>query len=183
MKNFVFHLKYQYINVLMKSRHKTKISDYVIIISGNVIIVEVKQIDFSPTEKKHLERYLSEGSTGIISDVPGKRLRKVISKAMPQLKSTSHGKHPAILVVYDNTMQMFDKTNPYEVLSAMYGLEQVVFTIPNSVDMDPRIVDHKFGPDRKVSPSQNKTLSAVVMLSLDKDNSKKFKIFSTILIL
>ena len=141
-----------------------------------MIVVEVKQLEENPEEKKHLKQYIREGSTDTILGEPGKRLRNVIKKAMPQLKETSRNLVPTMLVVYDNTILTLGALHRYEIITGMYGLEEVVIGVPQDLEREPYLADHKFGSKQKVSPSHNTTLSAVAVMEKIKDISIRLDI-------
>jgi hypothetical protein len=73
------------------------------------------------------------------------------------------GKLPALLVLYNNVPISDRGVDPYEIKTAMYGLEKIDLAVDpdaNRVSLTGR----GFGPKRKVTPSSNTSLSAVGVL-------------------
>ena len=80
----------------------TPTPDYELLIGGVKVIVEIKQFDPNPEEKR---AKLVSGKVMIINAGKlGERIRKAISEAIPQLKALSKGIHPSLLMLYNNTL-------------------------------------------------------------------------------
>lgn len=109
---------------LRKVDEEEKTPDYELELEDLTVIFEVKQIDLSPDDRVHVRNLKEEGDTGIIVSEPGARVRKKIKNAIPQLKAKAAGKHPAMLVLYDN-VQLLDDIAEYDIRTGMYGLEHV----------------------------------------------------------
>jgi hypothetical protein len=91
------------------------------------ILTEVKQIDLNP-EDKALFRQLYETGTYEFQGLPGKRVRKRIWQAASQLKARVKPDQPALLIIYNNVSVLRGFTDPFQIMSAMYGLPEAVFT-------------------------------------------------------
>lgn len=137
--------------------------DYRIECSGNVVIVEVKEIGESPADRdRHLRLELT-GSTGTFDPQLDVRVRKKIDRAMPQLRRLAKGRYTAVIVLYDN-----ESIIPLEglfILLAMYGQEIVDIGLIGNASNPSIFTRHRFGPGQKVSAKHNTTLSAVALLT------------------
>ena len=148
-------------SIAPESDEGQKTPDYTMEASGNLIVVEVKQFDPNPEDRRLFRALSEQGTTGTITSVPGHRVRGKISDAMPQLKARSKGKLPALLVLYNNVKLIEQRVDPIDIKTAMYGLEVVEVSVPKD-PADRRIfAQHKFGGGRKVSDQYNTSLSAV----------------------
>lgn len=154
-----------------------KAADYILIPEhGDVIAVEVKQINPGPQEKSAFSD-IGNPDMPSVRLYPGGRVRPMIEDAYPQLKNTAKGRMPAILVAYDNSGSPFGRLEGYEVKVAMFGVEQVLLATPKDPSKHPFLAAHRFGPKRKVSPSHNTTLSAIAVLSGEDPNSLTLRVF------
>ena len=156
---------------------RSKSADYILLAQGNPIVVEVKELNPNPQEKAFVQRLSDQGEQAGFTSEPGKRLRKTIDDAMPQLRETSLGLIPTLLVVFDNSGLPLTRLEPYEILTGMYGLEQVVFQVPKDPHEKPGVINHKFGPNQKVSPAHNTTLSAVAVLYQLRDSNQALELY------
>lgn len=159
------------------SQEKRKTADYVLLAQGHPIVTEVKQLNQSPEDKTFLRDYASNESSKFMVTEPGRRVRKAIDDAMPQLRETSCGVRPTLLVLYDNTAAHLQRLQPYEVLTGMYGLEQVVIGVPKERGHKAVQLGHKFGPKQKVSTEHNTTLSAVGVLITVQESAQRIDIY------
>ena len=79
-----------------------KTPDYELVIDGWKIIAEVKEITRNKKEQES-DRLLEERVYGNALKVePGARVRKKINVSSPQIKAKTKGRHPGILVLYNN---------------------------------------------------------------------------------
>ncbi|MEJ2673209.1 MAG: hypothetical protein P8168_13615 [Deltaproteobacteria bacterium] len=138
---------------------KSKTPDYELIIDGQRIIVEVKEVDRNKDEKESLRQYGREERTG----VPGDRVRRKIWQASAQIKGLTQEIYPSILVLYDLTWG--GHLNPYSIRVAMYGLEQIHINVPVNPSGRPHFKGMSYGPKRKMTEEDNKSISAIGVLS------------------
>ncbi|MBL7187978.1 MAG: hypothetical protein ISS70_16770 [Phycisphaerae bacterium] len=138
--------------------------DYEIILKENLVISEVKQFD--PTQEEvHLQKQLEEhGSTEVFGGKPGQRASQKIIDGTKQLRLLAKDKYPTLLILYNNVPITNRHVDPYAIKTAMYGLEEVVFAVPEETSVAPWVSDRRFGGRRRVTPSHNTTLSAVAVL-------------------
>ena len=75
--------------------------DYDIFLEHKKVIAEVKQIDPNKDDLR-AEKELRDNQFTLIGCVPGKRVRNKIGSAGPQIRSRTEGKHPSIIILYNN---------------------------------------------------------------------------------
>lgn len=137
--------------------------DFEIWVLGHRIVVEVKQFDPNPEEKKALED-LEKGSVpNFPTRRPGDRVREAIRKANPQLKALSKGKVPAMLVLQGNVCGR-RHVDPYDILTAMRGIDRIPVTVPEDPNISPSFGDAKSGAKRKMTEEHHTTISAVAVI-------------------
>jgi hypothetical protein len=140
--------------------HKTP--DYDIYFGEHLVIAEVKQIDQNKDDEKRSEQGRRRGRIAFW-EKSGRRVRIKIDSAKKQLKLRSQGKYPAILVLYDNVPTK--STDAVDIKTAMYGHESVRIALPGSAeDMSIEIENVGFGSERKFTPNDNTTFSAIALL-------------------
>lgn len=75
-----------------------KAADYFIYLNKQPLVVEIKQLDYNDQEKKLLKT---------LSDYPGceaptKRVQGLLKDGYPQIKNSSEGIYPSMIVIYNN---------------------------------------------------------------------------------
>jgi hypothetical protein len=145
--------------------------DYRLTIDSLVVIAEVKQIDPNKEELKLLRRYQKEGRADGGGTI-GERMRKVIGSGSAQIRLAAKGRHPSILVVWNNVeidgvQPLLDHTDANQVKAAMYGFEEVHLIR----DRDSREIISSTpagqGGGRKMNETDNNSISAVGVLTRD----------------
>ena len=152
------HIEYKRIEA--SSTPNKKEPDYEIQTATELVVVEVKQFDPSEEEKKLYQQLQESGYTDAYGGEPGAKVRHKIQDGAKQLKARSEGKLPTLLVLYNNVPINDRGVDPYEIKTAMYGIEKIDLAVDpdaNRVSLTGR----GFGPKRKVTPSSNTSLSAV----------------------
>lgn len=152
------HIEYKRIEA--SSIPNKKEPDYEIQMATELVVVEVKQFDPSEEEKKLYKQLWERGYTDAYVREPGAKARLKIQAGAKQLKARSKGKLPTLLVLYNNVPISDRGVDPYEIKTAMYGIEKIDL----AVDPDANrvsVTERGFGPKRKVTPSSNTSLSAV----------------------
>ena len=141
--------------------NEEKRPDYEIFVSGQKIIVEIKQFDPNPEEKKALKDLEKKGHA-LFGDKPGARVREAIRKAAPQLRTLSKGKIPAMLVLQTNILGRHTKR--YDIMTAMQGLDTISVTVPEDPNISLTFGDAKRGPKKKMTRKDNTKISAVAVI-------------------
>ncbi|MFK5951225.1 MAG: hypothetical protein QM500_20915 [Methylococcales bacterium] len=141
----------------------TKTPDYEIEIDGLIVIAEIKQIDPNK-EEQSLIRKLENGEMVTTGGTPGDRVRSKIKSASPQLAKLAKGRHPSIVVIYNNIpFALGNPTEAYNIRVGMYGLETIVLSVSKNSGTPPRVTERKFGPKRKLTTEHNTSISAVAV--------------------
>lgn len=99
--------------------------DYELHLQVPPILAEIKQINLNP-EDRALSRQLHETGTYAFEDLPGKRVRGKIPEAASQLKARAKPNQPTLLIIYNNVDTLRGFTDPFQVMSAMYGVPEAV---------------------------------------------------------
>lgn len=149
-----------------------EIPDYDFTIDNRKIVVEVKQMDPNPEESKKIEEF-NTSETATIRTELGKRVRGKITDCRRKFRERTQGKHPSILVLYDN-VKYHKHTEPHDILAAMYG--QPYFPV-EYLKSNVRIGNMKHGPKRKMTESTNNSISAIGVLKKKKDGNPTLTIF------
>jgi hypothetical protein len=154
-----------------------KSPDYQIQSPRGPVIVEVKQFDPNAEDKRNAQLLEERGYGDAIGGEPGARARIKIQSGARQLKARSEGRFPTVLVLYNNVPFNSRGTDPYEIKTAMYGLEKVDLAVGQATVS---VVDRGFGPKRKVTPSSNTSLSAVAVLYARSRHDLRLVVFHNI---
>ena len=137
-----------------------KTPDYELVVDDRTIIAEVKEITKNKEERES-DRLLKERGYGkVLGGKPGARVRKKIRDSSPQIKARTAGRHPGLLVLYDDG-QIAGHLDRYHVMMAMYGLEVVSVAVPQDPSVSPYRTGAKFGPDKKMTADANTSISAI----------------------
>ncbi len=156
-------IKYEKITT---SEHRTP--DYKVILSGIEVIVEIKQIDMNPDEKREYDKF-RKGGIAAGSNTIGKRVGKKISDANQQLSKLAKGRLPTICIIYDNTPLGYH-TDLNNIRFGMYGLATAIIAKPSDRRVRPYIKEWKFGTKRKMTRATNTSTSAVAAMFREIEN-------------
>jgi hypothetical protein len=136
--------------------------DYEIFVPRRKVVVEIKEI--SPNrEELDAQRRARNGEFVVVSTTPGQRVRGKISDAVPQIKARSKGRFPGILVLMDTGFAA-EHTSPYNIRVAMHGFETLVYAVPRDPSHSPYVKDKRFGGSRKMTPTNNTSVSAIAVI-------------------
>lgn len=126
--------------------------DYLLIVNGITIYVEIKQIDRD-----------ADFTSALMKRIPGSHVRAKINDARNQVRAASHNEFPTILLVYNNLdpLQMFG-TQQHDFISAMYGDLTVLVSRGTGLASD---VFH--GWNKAFREGKNESFSAVGKLYRD----------------
>jgi hypothetical protein len=145
-------------------RARGRTADYRIGVGEREMIAEVKQLDPGSADLDISRQLAATGRASVVL-VPGARVRQEITDSRKQLRAQAKGRHPALLVLYDDTGGRTGAIAPHDVLVAMYGKEHVEFEVvrdPRGASRQDRFVT---GGNRGVDRGENTTLSALAVLS------------------
>lgn len=130
---------------------------------ARTVFVEVKEIQPTTEEAAEIRKVFS-GGVGSFSTEPGAKLRAIIRTAVPQLKAVIRPDDPAIIVVNEPSGMLRQHVDPYSVLTAMRGLDEVPVFIPHDHSIEPWFGARQVGGKRKMTPSLNTSVSAIALL-------------------
>lgn len=137
-----------------------KAADYELSLSGTDVIFEVKEFERNKEEKES-DRLLEERGYGkCLSNVPGDRVRSKLRKASPQIKRLTDGVKPGVLILFDRGY-LYGHNDPYNILVAMSGLEQIHISVPNNPNKSPYATGMSHGPKKKMTETANTSISAI----------------------
>ncbi len=136
----------------------SKTNDYDLFIGTTRIVCEVKQIDPNK-EDRAWER---DGTRR--SPWPRNRVRNKIKAAVRQIRARGDGRFPSLLIIYNNVPGRPALVSGAVVLDARYGQEVAVVRVFEDVQHPPELDHMAFGGNRRVTPEQNTSLSAVAIL-------------------
>lgn len=136
--------------------------DYVLRRGSSTAIVELKQFDDSAGDRRcrpARDAQLSAGQTVVVDHATGLGIGRAISDSTAQFKAIGSSR-PCLLVIYNN--RSFDNQTMDFDLSSMFGTMQI--QLARTVDGKPEHVGAKHAGGRKLTPSQNTTISAIAIL-------------------
>lgn len=137
-------------------------ADFRIILGGQQIIVEVKQIEPNDADRDILNR--QEAGHTAPHEAPVPRVRDLINKAYGQLKSSCADRNPGIVVIYNHAYH-WNYIDRWTVTTAMFGNYGI------SLSPNPRsgwdVVFRGFRDNRRTGASFNRALSALGVLTGD----------------
>ncbi len=154
----------------------TRTPDYELRLSGVRVVVEVKETDRNPEERESDRLVAERGYGNAVGSVPGDRVRKMIRSCSTQLKAHSKGVHPTLLVVFDRG-RVAGHVESYHIRVAMYGLEQVHIAVPPIGSGSPHATGISHGPKRKMTASDNTSISAIGALVMTGPNQHHLLVY------
>ncbi len=146
-----------------------KKADYEIVLSGNTIVTELKQIDPNDSDIATWEEGRLRSSVAAWGN-SDHRVRLKIQEARKQLKARSKGKLPTLLVIYDNGT--FAGTDATDIKTAMFGDEKVVVSIANHEVVEVSAIHP--GGNRRFADDFNTSISAIALLYGDEPRLSVF---------
>ena len=127
------------------------------------VFAEIKEI--SPTREEAVEiAKIRAGEVRLFSTEPGAKMRSLIASAGPQLRAVVGPADPAIVVVNEPSGLLRQHIDPYGVLTAMRGLDEVPVYVPRDHGERPWFGATRRGGKRKMTPAANTTISAIALL-------------------
>ena len=145
--------------------HRTP--DYCVNVSSVDVICEVKEVELSK-EEIEAEAALKRGEFKSISSTVGAKVRQQIDSGYPQIKAYAKGSCPGVLVLWKPHL-IPRHLDTHHVRAAMYGFDTIVLSVPNNTPVPPKVLDRKSGPKKRVTKTQNRSLSAIAVLRKTSD--------------
>ena len=139
------------------------------------LAAEVKQ--FEPNaEEMAIIAARRDGKIVVHGGEPGQRVRAAIAVGAGQLRGTTCGRWPGLLVVCDKTGLDYHD-DPYHILTAMFGLEAVMINADSMSAGRLRSSGVRFAGKRKATPTDNRALSAIGRLYESHDGKPCMDVF------
>ena len=148
--------------------------DYRIMLPSTQVIVEVKELNFTGEERAIIDcdPEAFDAANAYHWGIPGEKLRKKISSAVPQLKSLSKSVLPSLLVVHDPINFWPELLDGNAVRAAMYGIETALISPEPAPEGGATILSRWHGARKKFTDKHNTSLSAVGILLREDDRLK-----------
>ena len=143
---------------------------------ARTVFVEVKEIRPTAEEAAQIRKVLS-GGVGSFSTEPGAKLRSIIRTAVPQLKAVTRPEDPSIVVVNKPSGMLRQHIDPYSVLTAMRGLDEVPVFVRVDRNIEPWFGARQVGGKRKMTPSSNTSVSAIAILHPHAQTATRLDVF------
>ena len=144
----------------LATRENRRTPDYLILPSGEKVVVEVKQIEPNDEDRELQEKSKQGETTGWWAD-NDTRIRRKIKRGAKQLKAVAKGRCPAVLMLYDNRkIKIVDNE---DVLNAMYGDEELTLGVPLDGEK-PFPLGVGFGGNRQMTEENRLYISAVAFM-------------------
>jgi hypothetical protein len=156
----------------------TRTPDYTLTAGGQLIVVEVKEIDRTPEELASERKCRETGVGDAISVTPGKTVRKKIADCYEQIKTRTQDTYPGLLVLWEGGLCFGDHTEPYHIRVAMAGFDQVVIRLPHiSSGESSSYAGMKHGGSRKLTETSNRSISAVAVLCVPAPDQMRLTVY------
>lgn len=137
----------------------TKSADYQVSLCSTTLITEVKQLDPNDEDKKLGEVWGTPQSPGAIA--PSDRVQRLLEDGYSQVKLSSEGKWPTMIVVYNNSGE-WNWIDTFTVVKAMFGSYGIVLGLQSNQTIDE--IGRGYLGKRKVTKNTFRSLSAVGVL-------------------
>jgi len=136
-----------------------KTADYRVSLGSLTLITEVKQLNPNDEDKKLAEVWGTPQSPGALA--PSDRVQGLLEEAYPQVKRSSEGKWPTMIVVYNNSGD-WNWIDTFTVAKAMFGSYGIVLGLqPNRTIA---VAGQGYLGQRKVTKDTFRALSVVGVL-------------------
>lgn len=136
-----------------------KTADYRVTLSSVNLIAEIKQLEPNDGDKKLAETWGVQESPGTVA--PSNRVRALLAQGYAQIKCSSEGKLPAMIVLYNNSGQ-WNWIDSFTVSKAMFGSFGIVLGLQSNRTIE--VVGHGYLGQRKVTKDTFRSLSVVGVL-------------------
>ena len=133
-------------------------ADYRVRLASAEWIAEVKEFELT-AENRKTRQQLDERGWADPVDGGRRRVELKIKDSVAQLKALCGESLPGVLILYSPPELIPIVTDPYGIMTAMYGQEAVRLRVPGHAS--PTITGRDFGGKRNVGPTRNRSLSAI----------------------
>jgi hypothetical protein len=165
------HLEYRRIPTDQGERR----ADYRVLARTCEWIAEVKE--FTPNAQDRLAKKQLDANVlvGVHEVQSRSRIVSKIKSSAGQLRTLCREGIPGVLILYSPPGIWPEVTQPYAIMTAMYGLEKVALALHPEASYT--VVDRGFGPKRHVGPDRNRWLSAIGAMELRRNGRVRLAIF------
>ena len=148
---------------------ETKSADYRLSLGSTTLIAEIKQLDPNNEDKRLGEVWGSPQSPGAVA--PSDRVQGLLDDGYQQVKRSSEGKWPTMIVVYNNSGE-WNWIDTFTVAKAMFGSYGIVLGLQSDKTIDE--IGRGYLGQRKVTKNTFRTLSAVGVLKVTGSGAMEF---------
>jgi hypothetical protein len=139
-------------------RTTEKTADYRVSLGSLTLVTEVKQLDPSDEDKKLADVW---GTTQSFMVAPSDRVQSLLEEGYPQVKRSSEGKWPTMIVVYNNSGR-WNWIDSFTVTKAMFG--EYGFVLGLQPNQRIAMAGQGYFGQRKVTKDTFRSLSVVGVL-------------------
>lgn len=145
--------------------------DYRMTLPTTDVIVEVKELEPTKEEKALIECDPEDFDPAYSYHwgIPGEKIRKKITNAVPQLKALAESTLPTLLVLHDPIGFWPELLDGDAVRAAMYGIETLLISPQPAPEGGATILKRWHGGRKKLTEDHNTSLSAIAVLLLEDD--------------
>lgn len=136
-----------------------KSADYRVSFGSVTLVIEVKQLDLSAEDKRLGEVYGTQESDCAVA--PSDRVQGLLNDGYAQVKRSSEGKWPTMIVVYNNSGD-WNWIDTFTIAKAMFGSYGIVLGLRPDQTIDE--IGRGYLGHRKVTKDTFRSLSAVGVL-------------------
>jgi hypothetical protein len=136
-----------------------KTADYRVCLESVNLVTEVKQLDPNDEDRKLEPVWGTASSPGAVA--PSDRVQGLLGDGYPQIKRSCEGKHPGMIVVYNNSGS-WNWIDSFTVVKAMFGSFGIVLGLQSDQTID--VTGHGYLGERKVTKDTFRSLSVVGVL-------------------
>ena len=136
-----------------------KTADNYVSLGSTKLVVEVKQLDPNDEDRKLEQVWGTPKSPGAVA--PSVRVQGLLTDGYPQVKRSSEGKWPTMVVVYNNAGE-WNRVDKFTVSRAMFGSYGIVLGLQSDQTIEE--IGRGYLGKRKVTKGTFRILSAVGVL-------------------
>ena len=152
-----------------------KTADYMILLGGQEVVVEVKGINESEGTRRAREIQERTGKPEAFGSKPGARVYQRVTDSYAQIKSSSEGKRAGLLILYGHDLAHFD-ADPGHIRIALFGIDTVTIHVPKDPRQKPWFGNRFQGGGKGVTPDMKRALSGVARLNVQYERPMRLEV-------
>lgn len=141
------------------STKNAKTADYNVSLDSLTLITEIKQLNPNDKDKKLAEVWGTPKSPGVVA--PSNRIQGLLEEGYPQIKRSSAGTYPTMIVVYNNSGR-WNWIDTFTVAKAMFGSYGIELGLQSNQTV--AVTGQRYLGKRKVTKDTFRSLSVVGVL-------------------